>query len=172
MIGKQSIATAAMCVLLGALEVRAQVPQVLGVWDLDPGASNLPAQAFPTGIKSETRSYVLRDDGYLVVLAVRVNGNGSFDFIQVAAKSDGRDYPQFQSGPLAEFQIHGTPTRFTYSEKITGDNTAEVVGKFDGRVNNKGTRQISTDGKTMTLNVAAVRPDGQEIPIVLVFKKR
>jgi len=33
-------------------------------------------------------------------------------------------------------------------------------------------KRISADGKTMTLNVAAVRPDGQEIPIVLVFKKR
>jgi hypothetical protein len=166
--------TTAVCtlVLLGAFEIRAQVPHVLGVWDLDVAASNLPSQAFPVGLKSEVRNFTLRDDGYLVALVMRVNGNGTFDFIQVAAKSDGKDYPQYQSGPLAELQINGTTTPFTYSETIADANTAEVIAKVAGRVTNKGTRRISADGKTMTLNVAAVRPDGQEIPIVLVFRKR
>jgi hypothetical protein len=139
---------------------------------LDLGSSKLPAQLFPAGLKSEMRSYFQRDDGYLVVLALRVNGNGSLDFIQVAAKSDGKDYAQYQSSPLADLQIKGTTTPFTYAETITGGDTAEIIAKLNGRVVNKGTRRISTDGKTMTLNVAAVLPDGQEIPIVLVFKKR
>jgi hypothetical protein len=169
---KRLFTTAGTLILLSALELSAQVPQVLGVWDLDIAASNLPAQLFPAGLKSETRSYVQRDDGYLVALALRVNGNGSLEFIQVAAKSDGQDYPQYQSGPLAELQVHGTATRFTYSERITGDNTAEVIAKLDGRVVNKGSRRISADGRTMTLNVAAVLPDASEIPIVLVFKRR
>ena len=172
MIWKRWSVTGVALVLLGALEIRAQVPQVLGVWDLNLAASSLPAQLFPGGLKFETRSYFLRDDGYLVVLAFRETGNGRLDFIQVAAKSDGRDYPQYQSVPLAELQISGTPTQFTYSEKVTGENSAEVIAKLDGRVVNKGTRRISQDGKTMTLKVAAVLPDGQEIPIVLVFKKR
>lgn len=169
---RRLIATVGAMVLAGAIETRAQVPQVLGVWELDPGRSSLPAQLFPAGPRSETRSYALRDDGYLVVLASRVNGNGTLDFIQVAAKSDGKDYPQYQSAPLAELQINGTATRFTYAEKVTGDDVAEVVAKFDGRVVNKGTRRISADGRTMTLNVSAVLPNGAEIPIVLVFAKR
>ncbi len=43
--------TTAVCtlVLLGAFEIRAQVPQVLGVWDLDVAGSSLPAQAFRWG---------------------------------------------------------------------------------------------------------------------------
>src|SRR5205085_115260 len=68
---------------LFAFALQGQVPAVLGVWDLDLSRSNLPAQVFPAGIQSETRSYAMRTDGYLVVLALRVNGNGTLDFIQV-----------------------------------------------------------------------------------------
>jgi hypothetical protein len=168
---KKIIVIATAILMLGSGGVAAQVPRVLGFWNLNLESSNLPVQLFPMGLKSEMRSYVQRDDGYLVVLALRVNGNGSPDFIQVAAKSDGKDYPQYQSGPLAELQINGTPTQFTYSETITDEYTAEIIAKRDGQVINKGSRRISEDGKTMTLNVAAVLPDGQEIPIVLVFDK-
>jgi hypothetical protein len=94
--------------LLAACAAQAQVPHVLGVWELNVGASKLPAQ-FPA--VEETRSYSLRDDGYLVVLAIRKDRNGRPDFIQIAAKTDGRDYPQYQSVPLAAFQVDGTLTR-------------------------------------------------------------
>jgi hypothetical protein len=90
---------------------------VLGVWELNVGASKLPAQ-FPA--VEETRSYSLRDDGYLVVLAIRKDRNGRPDFIQIAAKTDGRDYPQYQSVPLAAFQVDGTLTPLTYSEIVVG----------------------------------------------------
>lgn len=164
-----SVLGALLC--LASFSANAQVPHVLGVWELNLKASNLPAKAFPAGLKSETRSYYERKDGYLVVLAIRVYGNGIPDFIQVTAKSDGKDYPQYQSAPLAEFQIQGTPTQFTYSETITDPYTAEIVAKRNGAVANKGSRRISKDGKTMTLNVVTVMPDGQEVPIVLVFDK-
>lgn len=149
----------------------AQVPAVLGTWTLNVQASQLPAKAFPAGLKSETRSYYQRTDGYLVVLAVRLYGNGQPDFIQVVAKSDGKDYPQYQSAPLAELQVHGTATQFTYSETLKDGLTAEVIAKRDGVVVNEGTRRISKDGKTMTLNVVSIQPDGQQIPIVLTFEK-
>lgn len=149
----------------------AQVPGVLGLWNLNVEASDLPAKAFPLGLKSEMRSYYQRTDGYLVVLAVRFYGNGLPDFIQVAARSDGKDYPQYQSAPLAELQVSGAPTQFTYSETLKDEYTAEIVAKRGGAIVNKGTRRISRDGKTMTLNVTAIQPDGQQIPIVLVFEK-
>jgi hypothetical protein len=75
------------------------------------------------------------------------------------------------SSTLAEFQVNGTPTRFTYSETIKDQYTAEIIARRDGAIVNRGTRRISQDGKTMTLNVAAVLPDGQQVPIVLVFEK-
>src|SRR5262245_66664622 len=85
--------------LLLATGANAQVPQVLGIWELDLKSSLLPA-TFP--LASETSSYDLRPDGYLVNLVTRKLTNGHPDFIQVVSKSDGKDYPQYQSGPLAK----------------------------------------------------------------------
>lgn len=164
----RSILLACCLLLAGAQGAKAQLPHVLGVWELNLEASDLPDR-FPAA--SETRSYRLRDDGYLVVLAIRADRNGNPEFIQVAAKSDGEDYPQYQSGPLAEFQINGTTTPFTYSETIVDEYTVEAVAKWNGRVTNRGTRRISEDGETMMLDLTAFTPDGQEIPFVLVFDR-
>jgi hypothetical protein len=158
-----------LLLLLGASVANAQVPSVLGLWKLDLDRSQLPAQ-FP--FASETRSYALRDDGYLVVLAVRLDRGGRPEFIQVAAKADGKDYPQYQSSALAELQIHGTTTPLTYSETAVDEHTVEVVAKFNGQITNTGTRTVSEDGKTMTLDVTAFLPDGQKLPIMLVFERQ
>ena len=146
----------------------AQVPRVLGVWELDPAASSIPP-GFP--LASETRSYDLRSDGYLANLVVRKLANGRPDFIQIVSKSDGKDYPQYQSGPLAEFQVNSTQTPYTYSETIIDDSSVSIVAKFGGRVINKGVRSISADGKTMTIKVVQIGPNSQETPITLVFKR-
>jgi hypothetical protein len=166
---KRSILLAGCLLLLGTHGAKAQLPHVLGVWELNLEASDLPEQ-FPVG--AETRSYRLRDDGYVVVLAIRVDPNGNPEFIQIAAKSDGENYPQYQSGPLAEYQINGTTTPFTYSETIVDEYTVEAVAKWNGRVTNRGTRRISEDGVTMTLDLTAFTPNGEEIPFVLVFDRR
>jgi hypothetical protein len=160
----------AACVILSSVDTaEAQIPHVLGLWELNLAASDLPDQ-FP--VASETRSYRLRDDGYLVVLAIRTDRNGNPEFIQVVAKSDGNEYPQYQSAPLAEFQIDGTTTPFTYSETVVDEYTVEAVARIDGRVTNSGTRRVSEDGSRMTLDVTAFLPDGGEIPFVLVFDRR
>jgi len=146
----------------------AQVPRVLGTWELDPAASSIPP-GFP--LASETRSYDLRSDGYLVNLVIRKLANGRPDFIQIVAKSDGKDYSQYQSGTLAEFQVNGTQTPLTYSETIIDESSVSIVAKVGGQMNNKGVRSISADGKTMTIKVVAIAPNGQETPITLVFKR-
>ena len=102
---------------------------------------------------------------------IRKLANGRPDFIQIVSKSDGKDYPQYQSVILAEFQVNGTQTPATYSETIIDDSSVSIVAKVGGRVNNKGVRSISADGKTMTIKVMAIAPNGQETPITLVFKR-
>ena len=152
-----------------ATRANAQVPQVLGIWELDLKSSVLPA-TFP--LASETRSFDLRPDGYLVNLVTRKLTNGRPDFIQIVSKSDGKDYPQYQSGPLAEFQVNSTQTPYTYAETIVDDSSVSIVAKFGGRVINKGVRSISADGKTMTIKVVNIAPNGQEqTPFTLVFKR-
>jgi len=151
------LALMAACIaLLGSQVAKAQGAGVLGVWELDVMASRLPDQ-FPA--VSETRSYTLRDDGYMVVLAIRVDKRGNPEFIQIAAKSDGKDYPQYQSGPLAELQIDGTSTPFTYAETAVDSRTVHFIGKVNSHVANQGTRKISEDGRKMVLDLTAFAPD-------------
>ena len=154
--------------LLLATGAKAQVPQVLGIWELDLKSSVLPAN-FP--LASETRSYDLRPDGYLVNLVTRKLTNGHPDFIQIASKSDGKDYPQYQSVVLANFQIDGTKTPVTYSETVIDDHAVNVIAKVNGQIINKGVRRIDADGKTMTIDVVAIDQSGKETPIKLVFNR-
>jgi hypothetical protein len=164
---KKTISLIAGALLL-ATGAKAQVPQVLGIWELDLKSSVLPAN-FP--LASETRSYDLRTDGYLVNLVTRKLTNGHPDFIQIASKSDGKDYPQYQSGLLAAFQIDGTRTPVTYSETVIDDHAVNVIAKVNGQILNKGVRRIDADGKTMTIDVVAIDQSGKETPIKLVFNR-
>ena len=65
---KKTTARIACALFLYATSALAQVPQVLGVWELN----RRPPEP-PTGflLASETRSYDLRDDGYLVNVVIR-----------------------------------------------------------------------------------------------------
>jgi hypothetical protein len=165
---KKATAGIACALFLCATSALAQVPQVLGVWEFDPQASELP-QGFP--LASETRSYDLRDDGYLVNVVIRKRPNGYPDFIQVVSKSDGKDYPQYSSVPLAEFQINGTKTPLTYSETVLDEHAVNVVAKYGDRLVNKGVRRVAPDGKTMRIDVTAIDENGNETPFFLVFNK-
>ena len=164
---KKTIALLVWSLLLLA-RANAQVPQVLGIWELDLKSSVLPA-TFP--LASETRSFDLRPDGYLVNLVTRQLTNGHPDFIQIVSKSDGKDYPQYQSIPLATLQIDGTRTPLTYSETVIDDHAVNVIAKVNGQINTRGVRRIDADGKTMTIDVVAIDPSGKETPIKLVFKR-
>ena len=165
---KQLAMVIGAAILLGALSAQAQVPAVLGVWEFDPQASELPQGSL---LASETRSYVLRDDGYLVSVVIHKSTNGHPDFIQVVAKSDGKDYPQYQSALLTEFQINGTKTPSTYSETVLDERAVNIVAKYGDRVINKGVRRVAPDGKTMRIDVTAIDQNGNETPFFLVFNK-
>ena len=163
---KKTIALLVWSLLLA--RANAQVPQVLGIWELDLKSSVLPA-TFP--LASETRSFDLRPDGYLVNLVTRKLTNGRPDFIQIVSKSDGKDYPQYQSIPLATLQIDGTKTPLTYAETVIDDHAVNVIAKVNGQINTRGVRRIDVDGKTMTIDVVAIDSSGKETPIKLVFKR-
>jgi hypothetical protein len=158
----------ACALLLCATGATAQVPQVLGIWEFDPHASGLP-NSFP--LASETRSYDLRDDGYVVNVVIRKLMNGHPGFIQVVSKSDGKDYPQYESASLAELQINGTKTPLTYSETVLDEYAVNIVAKFGDQVINKGVRRVAPDGKTMRIDVVSIDRDGKETSFFLVFKR-
>jgi len=165
---KKTTARIACALFLCATSALAQVPHVLGVWEFDLQASELPKGFL---LASETRSFDLRDDGYLVNVVIRKAPNGHPNFIQVVWKSDGKDYPQYSSFPLAEFQINGTKTPLTYSETVLDEHAVNVVAKYGDRVVNKGVRRVAPDGKTMRIDVTAIDQNGKETPFFLVFNK-
>jgi hypothetical protein len=165
---KKTTAGIACALFLCATSALAQVPHVLGVWEFDPQASELPNGFL---LASETRSYDLRDDGYLVNVVIHKTTNGRPDFIQVVSKSDGKDYPQYQSVPLAEFQINGTKTPLMYSETVLDEHAVNIVSKYGDRVISKGVRRVAPDGKTMRIDATAIDRNGKETPLFLVFNK-
>lgn len=163
------IALTAGLALGGIGEVGAQVPHILGSWELNPEASQVPGD-FPEGF-SETRVYTLRDDGYLVGLAITIYPEEGANFLQFAAKSDGKEYPEYETNTLAELQVSGTTTPMTYSETVVDEYTVAVTDKRDGIVTGQGTRSVSEDGRTMMVSFVTPGPDGQELPIVLVYDR-
>ena len=102
---------------------------------------------------------------------IRKVTNGHPAFIHVVSKSDGKDYPQYESAPLAEFQINGTKTPLTYSETVLDEYAVNIVAKFGDRVINKGVRRVAPDGKTMRIDVVSIDRDGKETSFFLVFKR-
>src|SRR5262245_7124739 len=71
----------------------AQVPAVLGTWKLNIAASKFPGPPPQTHV----RSYRLDKDGVLVGVAVIVDAQGRPNFLQFAAKVDGKDHPEFST---------------------------------------------------------------------------
>jgi hypothetical protein len=148
--------------------VQAQVPHIVGTWRLNIEASEF----FRPPPQSELRRYSVTEDGYLVGLAVIVDAEGNPEFLQFAAKTDGQDYPEYSSNALAAFQIAGTPTPLAYSEKPLDAHTIEWFDKYEGEVYASGTRQVSEDGRTLTI-VGEIRgPQGEARRLRFVYDKQ
>jgi len=152
---KSRYAIATIILLSLSAAAHGQVPHIVGTWKLNKEAS----QFLGPPPQSEVRRYDVADNGYLVGLAVFIDARGNPGFLQFAAKSDGQDSAEYSSGVLATFQIAGTPTPLAYSEKPVDDRTIEWFDKFDGRLTASGTRQVSEDGRTLT--IVGEIPDGQ-----------
>jgi hypothetical protein len=120
----------------------------------------------------EVRRYFLREDGFLVGLAISVNAQGVPNFVQFTAKNDGKDYPEYNVASLAELQAKGLSTPITYAQESVDPNTAKVTLKQNGRITTTGTRSVSADGKTMTIILSNTDPQGQTVTTVRVFDRQ
>lgn len=96
---------------------RAQLPGIIGTWKLNVEASRFPGPAPQT----EVRSYRLAENGVLIGVAVMVDSQGRPNFLQFAAKADGKDYPEFDTKSAAQYLSNGTAPSRTYAETPTSD---------------------------------------------------
>jgi hypothetical protein len=159
---------ATIALALCARAAHAQIPYIVGTWKLDVAASKLPGPAPQTHV----RRYSLADDGTLIGLAVVVDARGRPNFLQFAAKDDGRDYAEFDSGSLARFQIDGTPGPRTYSETPIDARTVAWVDKSDGKVIASGKKWVSEDGKTLSFTSEGKNARGESVSYLYVFDRQ
>ena len=162
--------TAALLVLflVSAVGAEAQVPHILGTWTLNVAASRLPGPPPRTHV----RKYSLGPDGTLVGLAVIVDANGNPDFLTFAARSDGKDYPEFNSQFLARWVVQGTKTSREYTETPVDERTVDWADKFDGRVVASGQKWISPDGRTLSFTADSKDAQGQAVTFLYVFDRQ
>lgn len=126
-------------------------PPIAGTWKMNPEKSG--AQVPPDYV--EIRQYRLRPDGYLVGLLFNGSGRG-LRWLQFTAKSDGKDYPEYSDGIVADMIAAGTRTPRTYAETKADDYTTLWIDKVDGKITAQGRKIVSKDGQTLTITV-----DGQ-----------
>jgi hypothetical protein len=128
----------------------AQVPAVIGTWKLNVAASKFPEPA----PQSEVRSYRLTEGGVLIGVAVNIDAQGRPNFLQFAAKPDGK-----------------APAR-TYAEMPTADpRKVHWVDKAGGKIIASGEKGVSKDGKHLSFTVDATEPQGNKVRFLYVFDR-
>jgi hypothetical protein len=150
-----------------AIPVHAQVPHIIGNWQLNAAASRLPGPAPQTHV----RRYSLADDGTLIGLAVTVDTQGNPSFLQFAAKPDGKDYPEFDARTAARYLMDGSAPPATYAETPVDSHTVEWVDKYQGTVTARGRKWVSADGRTLTFTALVKNQRNEEMEFLFVFDR-
>jgi hypothetical protein len=120
-----------------------------GTWTLNAAKSKFNAGP---ATKSQTRKYEVSGD------EVKQTLDGHMAF---TAHYDGKDYP-----------VNGNPDADTISVKRTGKYSAKSVLKKDGKPTLTTMRQVSKDGKTLTMTTTGTNAKGEKVDSVMVFDKQ
>jgi hypothetical protein len=150
-----------------SLPVHAQLPHVLGNWQLNVAASRLPGPA----PRVHVRRYSLAEDGTLVGLAVVVDARGNPTFLQFAASPDGEDYPELDARSAARYLIDGSAPPATYAETPVDSHTVDWVDKLEGRVTAHGKKWVSADGQTLSITALFRNERNEEQEFLFVFDR-
>jgi formylglycine-generating enzyme required for sulfatase activity len=122
---------------------------LVGTWRLNVSKSKFTPGPAP---KEETRVYDAQGDGIKVTVRT-VEGDGHTTTIQISANYDGKDYPVTGSSE------YDAITKLT---KIN-ERASEATLMHGDRVIATARREVSPDGKTMTITYKT--PQGQDHPI-------
>ena len=150
------VAGLALVIVTGAALAQAGDP-VVGTWELNVALSSFSPGPAP---KSQTRIYVASGSDLKLTLK-GIDGNGKPTSIQASYSLDGREHP-----------IIDDPDADSQSIRRVDALTTEGTLKKSGTVVQNVRREITKDGKTMTISFKGVNARGQTINNVLVFEKR
>jgi hypothetical protein len=159
---------AAVLIACGSAAASAQVPAILGTWKLNVEASKFPGPPPQTHV----RSYRMGEDGKLIGIAVIVDAQGRPNFLQFAAKIDGKDYPEFSADSAAKYLSDGTSPPRTYAEIPTSDPLkVKWVDKQGGKLLFSGEKWVSADGKKMSFTLDTKDQQGKDVQFLYVFDR-
>ncbi len=148
---------AAIIVALG-VSLAAQAPDpILGTWEL-----NVAKSRFSPGPTPRSQTRVMVQDGAVVRATSKgIDSSGNPTSSQWTITYDG-----------TEQKIVGNPEADSQILKRIDPFHTETTIKKGGKVLQTAYREISKDGKTMTLTFKGVNSKGQTVHDVMVFEKR
>jgi hypothetical protein len=128
----------------------------IGTWKLNEAKSKIPAMA----PKNHTVVYEAAGDSIKVTVD-GTDGQGKATHNEWTGKFDGKDYP-----------LTGDSQSNTRAYKKVDDHTTELTNKKDGKVTIKGRIVISADGKTRTVTISGVDPQGNKLDYTTYYDKQ
>ena len=146
--------TLSLCFAGTALSL-AQSPQ-MGTWKLNEAKSKIPAGM----VKNSTVIYATEGDS-VKVSTDGIGSDGKPLHTEWTGKFDGKEYP-----------LTGDPTADSRSYKMIDEHKLELTSKKGGKETNSGRVEVSKDGKTRTLHMAATDPSGKKISGVSMYDKQ
>jgi len=158
------------CLLLscGSLAGHAQVPFIIGTWKLNVELSKFPGPA----PQVQVRSYRLTDNGVIIGVAVTIDTQGRPNFLQFAARVDGKDYPEFNTESAARYLIDRSVPPRTYAEIPTSEpRKVRWVDKVGGKILFSGAKWVSEDGNTMSFTLDTKNDQGGNVEYLYVFDR-
>jgi hypothetical protein len=128
----------------------------IGTWKLNEAKSKIPAMA----PKNNTVVYEAAGDSIKVTVD-GTDGQGKPTHNEWTGKFDGKDYP-----------LMGDSQSNTRSYKKVNDHTTDLTNKKDGKVTLKGRIVISADGKSRTVTISGVDPQGNKVEYSAYYDKQ
>ena len=143
--------------LVKAASAKLAVDPWIGTWELNVAKSRFSPGPGP---KSETRTYVATAEGERATYA-EVDAEGKQVRGESTYKFDGKDVP-----------VTGFPDSDTQALTRTGPSSSAGTIKKDGKVVRTATREVSKDGKTLTVTFKGTNAKGQPLDDRWVFDRR
>jgi hypothetical protein len=112
------------------------------------------------GPKGQLRTYAI-SGGLEKMTARGINSEGNPTKVMYSARYDGKDY-----------RIVGSRGGDVISLRRIDALTTESTEKRNGKVTITTLRRVSTDGKTLTVEIKGTLPDGRMLGATMVFERR
>jgi hypothetical protein len=152
-----SVVCLAMGSVVSAGVVFAQSDPAVGTWKLDPARSRYSPGPVP---KSNLIVIAAVDNG-LKVSGQGTDGAGKPTSINYTVTYDGKEKP-----------VTGSPDYDSTTGKRINASTTEQTRKKEGKMVQTQKREVSADGKTMTITTTGKDAHGKTVHNVAVFEKQ